>query len=294
VEAVELHFTYVPADCKELQQGDVLRRTPEMESLLAEVHPHFHRKAANVYFMVLTQSCDLVRRDGKPCDAPHITIAPVRALDEVISRQLSLTRLPAVNAELPVLTHTARNKLADFVRRLLNNNEPRYFHLEAAGTGLPHDCCAFLSLSIAIKADLHYDTCLKAKVLQLEDAFQAKLGSLIGQMYSRVGTQDWDPAMLEAKVKALTENAAIYIPHDKAKPIEKACAALQPGIDGNLISKSQIQQVLHNIPKKKKQAMGSVETTLRDVLGQDHPKIEKILGRLNADPTLNALLKEAD
>lgn len=263
-----------------------------MDRLLADVHPHFHQKAANLYFMVLTQSCDLERRDGKPCDAPHITIAPVRSLDEVISRQLQQIRLPAVNAELPVLTHTARNKLGDFIRRLLNNNEPRYFHLEAAGTGLPHDCCAFLGLSIAIKAPLHYETCLGAKILQLDDSFQAKLGSLVGQMYSRVGTQDWDPVLLEAKVKSLTENAAIYVPHDKAKAIEAACALLEPEVDGRLLSRRQIQQVLHGIPRKKKQAMGAVEATLRSVLGEDNPKVTKIMGRLNADATLNALLRE--
>ncbi|BAC47429.1 bsr2164 [Bradyrhizobium diazoefficiens USDA 110] len=43
-----------------------------------------------------------------------------------------------------------------------------------------------------MKADLHLATCVAAKILQLTDTFQAKLGWLVGQMYSPVGTQDMD------------------------------------------------------------------------------------------------------
>ena len=60
------------------------------------------------------------------------------------------------------------------------------------------DYCAFLHLSIAVKAELHYDTLKAARVLQLTDSFQHKLGYLVGSMYSRVGTEDWIPDACDA------------------------------------------------------------------------------------------------
>ena len=74
----------------------------------------------------------------------------------------------------------------------MKNKEPDYFFLsDDTSLGFPDRMVAFLKLSISLKADLHYDTCLSAKVLGLTDAFKAKLGWLVGNMYSRVGTPDW-------------------------------------------------------------------------------------------------------
>ncbi len=49
-------------------QGDVLERTSAIDNLLKVVHPHFHGRMKNLFFMVLTQSCDLVQRKagGEP------------------------------------------------------------------------------------------------------------------------------------------------------------------------------------------------------------------------------------
>ena len=47
----------------------------------------------------------------------------------------------------------------------------------------------FLALSVALRIS-HYDACIGAKVAQLDDVFQAKVGWLTGNLYSRVGTPD--------------------------------------------------------------------------------------------------------
>ena len=84
--------------------------------------------------------------------------------------------------------------MVQFVERLLNNNQEDYFFLQLEpGSGLGQDHCAILQLSIALKAELHYETLLDAKILQLSESFQHKLGHLVGTMYSRVGTEDWVP-----------------------------------------------------------------------------------------------------
>lgn len=58
----DIHFTYKnEADMLSLCQGDVLEKTDALMGILEEVHPYF-LKDEYKYFMVLTQSCDLVRR----------------------------------------------------------------------------------------------------------------------------------------------------------------------------------------------------------------------------------------
>ena len=64
-------------------------------------------------------------------------------------------------------------KLIQFVERLLNNNEDEFFYLyREPDVGMDEDHCAFLHLSIAVKAELHYKTLLAARVLQLTYSFQ--------------------------------------------------------------------------------------------------------------------------
>jgi hypothetical protein len=84
-----MHFTYASKPAfTNLMQGDVLKRTPAINDLLKEVHPYFFRNGKNLFFMVLTQSCDLVRRNDGTCKAPYITIVSVRLIDDVLNRQI--------------------------------------------------------------------------------------------------------------------------------------------------------------------------------------------------------------
>jgi hypothetical protein len=53
------------------------------------------------------------------------------------------------------------------------------------------DLCVFLRLSVALRID-HYDVCLSSKVAQLAGVFQAKIGWMVGNIYSRVGTPDFE------------------------------------------------------------------------------------------------------
>ena len=57
----------------------------------------------------------------------------------------------------------------------------------------------FLQLSVALKVE-HYDLCLDAKIAELKEPFQAKLGYRVGHMYSRVGTAEWSDNYPEGPV----------------------------------------------------------------------------------------------
>jgi len=289
-----MHFTYEEKpDFAELYQGDVLARTPELDGVLREVHPHFFQKEKNLYFMVLTQSCDLVKREaGGQCKAPYINIAPVRSLDSVLSKEIEQARLE-VQSDVPVLTDRAKTKLGEFLSRLYNNNEAGYFFLDAADTELPEDCCAFLTLSIAIKAHEHYDICLKAKRIQLAQAFQAKLGWLFAQMYSRVGTNDWPSPELHKKIRETLKDAAYWVPSDKADYVANEYMQLRAADAKAKLTSKEIKSLVQKAPNRKRKAIDRAGQVLQEALsGQaDGARLsEMLVKRLEGDQGLTSIL----
>lgn len=289
-----LHFTYEPTPSKtELMQGDVLRRSPEIDELLKEVHPHFYENKENLLFIVLTQSCDLVRRSaGEPCKAPYITIAPIRTLDTVVERHLAQQARPVVEAEMLVLSSKAKSKTTDFLTRVFNNNESGYFFLDAEDTELPCDCVAFLNLSIAIKAEKHYVKCLSAKIAQLTGTFQAKLGWLVGQMYSRVGTDDFPRETIAKKVKAALKDVALWVDDQKVVALEKLFVEFQVANPGAKMSEAQISQALGGVPTRKQLVLAQTDKIMKETLTDlDVGLYTKLRKRLENDAALSALLK---
>jgi hypothetical protein len=200
------HFVYeeVP-NKKELCQGDVLDRTPELLAVLAEHHAYYAKQTDYKYFVVLTQSCDLVRRDNAPPKAPYINIAAARPIEQVLRREAEKHQEGWQIPTRVIGAGRTKNTLSMFLQRLFDNNEPDLFYLqEDRSLGIHQSCCAVLALSVALKAR-HYDMLLAAKLAQLKEPFQAKLGSLIGSMYNRVGTAEWDKEVPEVTCKQAAE-----------------------------------------------------------------------------------------
>jgi hypothetical protein len=185
------HFVYVDPNRDELNQGDVLQRTDALSELLKEYFPYYQDHPDYRYFLVLTQTCDLVRRDGKTCGAPYISIAAVRPVKDVLLLEAEkLQEAPLRGTD--VIGHGDRQTLAMFLESLMDNNKAGYFYLHTDHLlGISEPCCAFLQLAVSFRSQ-HYKACLDAKIAQLDAQFQAKLGWLIGNMYSRVATTEWD------------------------------------------------------------------------------------------------------
>lgn len=196
---MERHFTYAKElDKKNLRQGDILSKTNDLLNLIKDVHPHYSRDEYT-HFQVLTQSCDLIRR-GKDCKSRYISLAAVRGVDIVIERLLEEKIRNEDHIKIDgksFCPESYKHNLADSVKKIYNNNDKNLFFLKASPQdGLKEDSCTFLHLSIAVRAYQHYDLCLSAKILELTDNFQSKLGWLVGNLYSRVGTEDYVPGAL--------------------------------------------------------------------------------------------------
>jgi hypothetical protein len=202
-EPVTMHWTYAPVQATaDLQQGDILLPSSELGAVLAVAHPYFC-DPKYLGFLVLTQTCDMERRDGAPCSAQYIALAPIRELEYVVPSLLAR----ACDSVAPnVFTKASKLAASQLLRRVFNQNEPLlglfYLHpdLDAVGIGVP--AVATLRVSFAMWAS-HYDVLTNARRGRLAPSFEAKLGWMIGHIYSRVGVTDWHEAEeREADLKA--------------------------------------------------------------------------------------------
>lgn len=197
---IQYHFTYSkPEKDSDLSQGDILEKTDELKNILAQVHPHY-LKNDYTHFIVLTQTCDLVRRDGNDCSSRYIVLAAIRPIETVIEREISKRQVHQIEQIGKLCSIKHRQKIQDFVSSLMNNNKDEYFYLhEDSSFNFTQPSCAFLRLAISIRSKDHYQTCLKARIISLEENFRAKLGFNVGHLYSRVGTKDWVPEVLDLR-----------------------------------------------------------------------------------------------
>jgi hypothetical protein len=275
----------LPPPLDKLEQGDILQKSEALEALLTKYHPHYAQHPDNKFFTVLTQSCDLVPRSGG-CSARYISLAPVRPLKVVLKREFDGKLENIGPGAQPFAPHRVRTSFEQFLQRLFNNNEPPFFYFEAAHqSGIYEEMCAMLALPISLKPE-HYDTLRTAKLAGISDVFQAKLGWLIGQMYSRVGTPDFEPATLSEKVKAYTEGIAVWLEDSDAKALRGLVAqhGANPG-------RQELASMISQIPKRKNLVINSVleVAASQGLFAAVSPERRNFRRALEKDPTFAAL-----
>ncbi len=299
-----MHFTYITPQADgqgDLCQGDVLKRTPELEEVFESYHPHYSSNQSNRYFLVLTQTCDLVRGRGDPCKARYISVAPVRPLSFVIERHILELEECDIQSELPICTGRNKSKLQMLLERIFNNNDSDYFYLNSEPTAeFPENCCAFLRIPVALRAKEHYETCLNARLLSLSEPFQAKLGWLVGQLFSRVGTQDWEREKLSLMVKEALANSAVWIDDKQIKQLKKKIKDWSKENPEEQLSIENIKLLVRKLKPKKQQVLDRLSDILRNdksiqklieegLLSED--SLGKVVSRVSQDPTIANLLK---
>lgn len=283
ISVSDRHFTYNEnLDETHLKQGDILRKSEALSSLLAKYHHYYAATQEYSHFQVLTQSCDLVRR-GKhnQCTSRYITLAAVRNLDVVIKRIIDTFADKKIEIESDVYcSDKHKDILRSRLEKLFNNNDKEVFFLKAApDAGLLDDSCTFLHLSVAIRAYEHYDLCLDAKILELKDNFRAKLGWMVGNLYSRVGTEDYVPAGLpdaaafEAHIERILERYVAWVPQDAFPDFRKVAKS-------GLSFEQILQEAKVKLEKRKLQRAQSLASLITQECNLDKEQNKKVLSFL--------------
>jgi hypothetical protein len=143
-------------DAYNLRQGDLLLKDPKLAEVLRQAHSYYADAQDYSHFMVLTQSCDLVRRGKKP-KTSYITLAAVRPFTLLLEKQFITYRFKALGLKVEVCDRSKEVLVRQFLERMLHNTEPGFFFLrKGSHPALKEDLCVFLTLSVALRAD-HYD-----------------------------------------------------------------------------------------------------------------------------------------
>lgn len=198
------HWTYSSEqkdDSIDLTQGDIIGMTDDFRKVVQEIHPYFDQ-SKYIAFLVTTQSCDLVRRNGRACQTDYINLAAVRTLAEVIPR---LVRSVCQPFEEGIYNKRDKEEAKRLLERLFNQNEQKiglfYLHPDYDNTGILEGAVAFLRVTITLQSNKHYDTLLNSRCGSLTPTFQNKLGWLSGNLFSRIGVQDWNKEELARLTK---------------------------------------------------------------------------------------------
>lgn len=195
--------------------------------------------------------------------------------------------------DIPVCNDVSKSRFRMFLERLFNNNESGLFYLHRdTKNGLSEDCCALLALSIAVKADIHYQTLRKAVILGLRDNFRAKLGWLVGHMYSRVGTEDWPKSELNELINETVESSSVWIEKKKLKALQALVKKWEHENPGKGIDRDTVEKLARQVPRRKEQVVAAVVNALvaRKVVA-DHDKL-KVENLIRSDPTLSVLVPD--
>jgi hypothetical protein len=260
---------------------------------MAEVHPHFNdsRYAA---FVVLTQTCDLVRRNGERCRSRYINLAVVRPLRDVLfgllDRECERARVGGKEV-VGVYTAESKTKAEQLLARIVNQNaqaEGLFYLHKDAGVRIVEPCVALLQVSVAVRAYEHYGKLVEARSGSLRPEFQGKLGWLIGNLYSRVATRDMAPHQLKEVVDQFIgpandgdQDTPQWVPRSRIMKADKA----QADVEGLSPAQAAAELSRHGPEPPREVALARVVHSLRDLLpeiGEDN--VNEVRRRLEKDP----------
>ena len=296
-------FTYEAVEDTErdLRQGDIIQPNPEVRNIINEVHPHFADEKY-IAFLVLTQTCDLVRRDPNPCKSRYINLAVVRLLKDVIHPLLERVcgRIELGKKHVQGFYYQElQNSAFQLLERIFNQNAQSegifYLHPDAS-VKIEEPSVALLQVSVALKAHEHYGQLIGARSGGLAEPFQSKLGWLIGNLFSRVATKDWEKPIKNKMIKAFLEKSKYtgdtyprWVPKKHVRAAEEAMIDIT-GKNQNEIADC-ISECKPVAPKDT--AIECVLSHIKEVVDDiSDEKIESLKKRLASDVVFDAACKQ--
>lgn len=283
-----MHWSYIEPEGSNLAQGDILLPTNDIRNILQYVHKWFV-DPKYLGFMVLSQTCDMVRRNGGLCKTPYVNIGVIRPLRQV---WLSLVETTCEHVAGRYFLASSQGKAKSLIERIINQNEEKlglfYVHQDV-GLGIGEPSVAMLRVSIALQSSIHYDALLDARRGSLEPNFAARLGWLCGNLYSRVGVPDWSEDAQRRKAASQIVDS-FFDPDDECAPVFKDSRRLAKDFrDGTLDlgdkSATEVERLLERYtgPSFKRQAIDAVKRILES---QDVAPnvIQRIVQSIENDP----------
>jgi hypothetical protein len=259
---------------------------------LESLYPYAHQNPQKYpFFIVLTQSCDLVANNGQYRKAEHITLCAARSITLFLEQEVSKLQTAPLK-QVGICLKSKKQGFLQMIERLLSNEEYPYFYLHPSGqTPFTEGLVAYLRITFPLRTDLHYDTCLAAKRVQLAPEFQAKLGWLTTLVFGRVATKDFTPSERHERAREYIDGIhGVLWRRDKALLHE----AKQKGLSNSLslLTKEQLQDLIAAVDMKSQpdRVADSIVQHAQAIWPNDEDALERFRGHLLADSDLAALI----
>jgi hypothetical protein len=280
-------------EVRNLAQGDIIRKTDAVSGVLKQAHAYYADNEEYFAFIVLTQSCDLVRRSKGAFKAPYITIAAMKRARVALREFEPGFFKTADNNPVSIVAKAQSRRVQQIIERLIHNTYDDYFFVPSSDLcQLPEPCIAYLRLSVALRKT-HYDILLESRVGQLNDVFRAKLGWLAGNIYSRVATPDIEDSLQDGE-QVKQEIIRSHMPEDMVElagfQSEEFKKKLRQ-IKGE-ITKDIVAQLLTEIPQEIDIVAERVIKRLMDkqIIENNDELKERLFRALVNEPTLKQLI----
>ncbi len=294
---MSMHWTYEDVELEsDLYQGDILSPTDELRSLLRDVHPHFLDPKYTA-FMIVTQTCDMAIRKGAiNSNTKYINIAVVRPLTAVINDFLSSLIDPISNGVYP---QEKKFNARMLLERIFNQNEQAlglfYLHPDAV-VGIGEPSISLIRVTFTLRVQ-HYEVLRKSRRGRLKSEFRSKFGWLVGNLYARVGTEDWSkPPERKKELEKLINEHLDHSPDCVWVKSALAEEARTQGVKLEDIKVGDIDGVLRKYeqPPTIDKAIDRIQTVINSVCSTIEPdELRRISGRLRNDPIFAGTIKKA-
>lgn len=281
-------YEHVALD-EDLAQGDVLIPSPELQNLSTEVHPHFS-DPKYVAFLVTTQTCDLVRRGGE-CSTHYINVAVVRPLRDILGMLLDAV-CERVREGCYIDKHKSRAQ--QMLGRMFNQNEQAmglFYLYPDARLELSHDAVALLRVSVSFRVQ-NYSVLCEARRVRVPSEFANKLGWIAGNLYSRIGTPDWQEAELKDIVNDYLSSdsgaGTVWIKEAIVKQLRK------DGVDVDQLTLEELRaKARTNLLAPKQVGISRIIEAVKEVFPEINDKpLGRLQTRLKNDPVLTKSFRQ--
>jgi hypothetical protein len=293
-----MHWTYeICEGDSDLHQGDILEPNESLLSLFKDEYPQFTNQKYRG-FLVITQTCDLVRRKelGNECSATHVGLSAILSIQDVISDSLK-NRFGYLAPE--IYARDMRKAVEGLMERIINQNENSlglfYLHPNL-DSGITVPSVAVLRMAITVSAAVHYPTLQKARVGRLSKQFEPKLGWMVGNLYSRVGVPDWKEKSAEGIEESIIRE--ILSPRRQEpiwleRKVHKKILKQHPNF-GSLSQTEQEKIINQNLPKPPKdRALEIITETVKKVVPKAKAEeLESIKNRLSDSEEFEAQMRK--
>lgn len=284
-----------PDESEDLQQGDIIANNETVRKLINRTYlQNFDSEI--VAFLIITQSCDLARHDGKPCKASYVNLVPIWPFENVF---LSLLEKECGNFKIKDRLYSAnkgKTKANELIERICSQNAWAlgvFFLHSNIDVKIPVNSLALLQVSFAIPSNYSYDLFTKFRNGRLDAAFQGRLGWLVGNLYSRIGT----PNFPEDRYKEIRKSLMSSDEDNDRIPRWIGKRKLQDmrdttGLDAKDLEMQRINDFLADYDPKepKNKAVDLVLDTLKDVYAKvSNKRLKEIESKLKTSVKFESL-----